>query len=463
MAIYDITYQPPRGNTVVGTWQLGGFTTAQDLNPGMWYSDQVYSFKPTVPAFYHSSPTTGAFPSSPSGNYTLTYTVLRTVSVDQQLPAGATGLLESLPIVNLPNSGDAGVFRMGTFAQMRAAFGTGNDLINPSTFHQLNDGLWVLTRPGTAAPARITFELADIAAVTPAILPITPPPTPTTTYQNVATWNAAGYPGGSTTTVFAYANASLGLHYSCNVATSGTAPMTQPPAGTYRIRVSGGGSSAAQTGLTGTISHFRAQDGATNQCTVRIGTSSQWGTAFAGVPSSGVVWHLERQTTTTPPATGPSTGATWNAGSGSANQTAIYQANGVLAVNSNAVTGFYNGNIPAGSMWRIRRANDTTTDAPFRPLTNVQTGSNFFVIRVGSNADMTGLFGTSQIQTGAAWVLERSDGTPATAGQRGTTVGSCLCQRGGVLSWERRNAIPRFFDVLTYNDTPPSIGFRQGQ
>ena len=455
MAIFDLTYNPPTGTQVVGMWQLGGFTTSRQINPGMFYADNDggigFPGLSNEPTFYHTSPTTGAFPPSPSGNYTLTYTVTRTGlgSADQQLPSGATGLLENLPIVIGPSYLGAPGFRMGTAAQMQAAFGTDNFVINPATFFQLNDGVWVLTRPGTAMPARMTFEMADFAAETafattqatwnagsgsasltaiyqangvlavnnneltgefdgtiPAgsmwrirrvgstaaaeFHPLTllqtgsnfrvirvgtnadmialfgtnqiqtgagwilerQTATAGNAFTNVATWNAAGYPGGSTTTVFAYANTSLGLHYSCNVATSGTAPLTQPPAGTYRIRVSGGGSSAAQTGLTGPISNFRAQDGAANQCTIRIGTSSQWGTAFANVPSTGVIWHLERETAST---------------------------------------------------------------------------------------------------------------VPGTPGQRGNTVGRALCHRGGVLSWELRSAIPALFDVLTYNNTTQAMGFRTAQ
>ena len=461
MAIFDLTYNPPTGVEVVGMWPLGGRTTTTggtSVN-GMWYSDNQIDINATA-TFFGNSPSSGGFPSSPSGNYTLTYTVIRSSVDANQLQSGLSGTVTG-PITSVVHqfSSQFTCFRVSTIAAIRAAFGTGREIYDEG--FSFNQGLWVMTRPGTAMPARITFEMSDIAATGGGVLPITPPPPPTTTYQNVATWNAAGYPGGSTTTVFAYANASLGLHYSCNVATSGTAPLTQPPAGTYRIRVSGGGSSAAQTGLIGTISNFTAQDGATNQCTIRIGTSSQWGTAFAGVPSSGVVWHLERQMTSSGGNT-ESTGATWNAGSGSANQTAIYQANGVLAVNSNAVTGFYNGNVPAGSLWRIRRAGQTAT-SPFRTLTNVQTGSNFFVLRVGTNADMTALFGTSQIQFGAAWILERQSSVPANPGQRGTTVGRALCHRGGVLSWELRNAIPTNFDVLTYNNTTQAMGFRTAQ
>ena len=116
------------------------------------------------------------------------------------------------------------------------------------------------------------------------------------TYTSVATWQGASYPGGSPTAIFAYANSSLGLHYSCAVATSGTAPLTQPAAGTYRIRTTGSGSTAASTtGLTGAITNFVANDGADNQCTIRIGTSSQWGTMVSGVTNNNVVWHLERQ------------------------------------------------------------------------------------------------------------------------------------------------------------------------
>ena len=226
-----------------------------------------------------------------------------------------------------------------------------------------------------------------------------------TTYTSIATWNGASYPGGSNTTVFAYVNASLGLHYSCNVATSGTAPMTQPPAGTYRIRVSGGGSSAAQTGLIGTISAFVAQDGATNQCTIRIGSSSQWGAAFGSVPATGVVWHLERQTITPPLPTIPDGAAAWNAGSGAATMTAIYQANGVLAVNDTELVGNFSGTVPANTIWRIRRLDNSAMTA-FGVLTSVQ-GAGFKTIRVGTLAEMVTAFGSSQITTGSGWVLEQ--------------------------------------------------------
>ena len=436
MAIYDITYHRRRNTggdlTEVCRWPAGnsphsGHATYQgsggDLETG-W------------------TPASGTFPDTdtfPTTTYRL-----------QQV--GGLGREGQLSISALQPDTRRDI-RIGTAANMRSTWGFGTITTG---------GDWVLSTvsPRSTLPEAISFELADIAATGGGVSPITPPPPPTTTYQNVATWNAAGYPGGSTTTVFAYANASLGLHYSCNVATSGTAPLTQPPAGTYRIRVSGGGSSAAQTGLIGSISYYRAQDGATNQCTIRIGTSSQWGTAFAGVPSSGVVWHLERQTTTTPTGV-ESTGATWNAGSGSANQTAIYQANGVLAVNSTALTGFYNGSVPAGSLWRIRRAGQNST-APFRTLTNLQIGSNFFVLRVGSNADMTALFGTSQIQTGAAWILERqsSGGDP---GQRGTTTGFALTQRPGFLEWQFRDNVTTGYNILGYDSVANTIIFREEQ
>ena len=222
-------------------------------------------------------------------------------------------------------------------------------------------------------------------------------------YESIATWNGASYPGGSTTTVFAYANATLGLHYSCQVATTGTAPMTQPAAGTYRIRVTGGGTSAAQTGLIGTISNFTAQDGATNQCTIRIGTSSQWQAAFGTVPATGVVWHFERQTAPPPPPLTPMR-ATWDAGSGAATMTAIYQSNGVLAVNDNELTGTFP--TDTSGMWRIRRA-DNTAIAPLGALTVTQ-GAGFKTIYVGALSDMVTAFGSSQITSGPDWVLENS-------------------------------------------------------
>lgn len=115
------------------------------------------------------------------------------------------------------------------------------------------------------------------------------------TYDNVATWLAAPF-SSTAGAVFAYSNATEGLHYSCNAQTSGDAPTAQPAAGTYRIRATGGNTTTAQqTGITGAISQFRASHGSPLQCTLRIGTSEEWAAIFPSGVYAGATWHFERQ------------------------------------------------------------------------------------------------------------------------------------------------------------------------
>ena len=93
----------------------------------------------------------------------------------------------------------------------------------------------------------------------------------------------------------------------------------------------------------------------------------------------------------------------WNAGSGSASQTAVYQNSGLLAVNDTELTGTFPSS--TSGLWRIRRL-DNSAMTPFGTLTSVQ-GNGFKEIRVGSNAEMITAFGTQQITSGSAWVLEQ--------------------------------------------------------
>ena len=115
-------------------------------------------------------------------------------------------------------------------------------------------------------------------------------------------------------------------------------------------------------------------------------------------------WVLERQDTA-----GNSgvltTVAAWVAGSGSADETAIYQSNGLLVVNNIEDFGSIDGNVPSGFQWRIRQGVNRTD---FGDLTITSTpNTNFRNIRVGTNADMIEVFGSSQITTGRNWELER--------------------------------------------------------
>ena len=233
-----------------------------------------------------------------------------------------------------------------------------------------------------------------------------------TTFTPQATWT------NSTHGTFQYANGANGFFcWNRNFTLTGTSPTdADNPSGTiWRIRatgVTGANATSAATGITGTAAGLQLNSGGFGgyqACLTFNGTawSNTFGSAHTGTSSNynNAVWHLEKQTTGGGN-TVAETVATWNAGFGNVTQTAIYQSVGELAVNNTELTGDFDGTVPAGSLWRIRRA-DNSAMTGFGTLTIITVGSNFRVIRVGTNAEMITALGSQQITTGSGWILER--------------------------------------------------------
>ena len=208
---------------------------------------------------------------------------------------------------------------------------------------------------------------------------------------------------------FQYGNGFNGAFcWNRNFTLTGTSPTdADNPAGTiWRLRATGvtgtHESQAAAAGITLTASGLNLDSGGFGgyQACLTFDTT-HWNGAFGSAHTNSAsnwtnaVWHLEKQTT-------PIT-VTWNAGTGAASQTGIYQANGAFAVNDTTLSGTFPTDLSGN--WRLRRA-DNSAITSYGTLTSVQ-GSGFKTIRIGTLANMTATFGTSQILSGSGWVLEQ--------------------------------------------------------
>ena len=232
-------------------------------------------------------------------------------------------------------------------------------------------------------------------------------------YTAQATWNNGAASASH------YANGFNGIVcWNRNFTLTGTSPTNADnPSGTiWRLRatgVTGANATSAATGITGTASGSTLGSGGHGgyQACLNFGTS-QWNAAFGSAHTgsssnyTNAVWHLEKQsdTTTTTTITLPEDSVLWNAGTGAATMTAIYQSSGVLAVNDTSLGGTFPTDTTSG-LWRIRRL-DNSAMTGFGTLTSVQ-GSGFKTIHVGTQAEMQTAFGNSQLTTGSAWVLEK--------------------------------------------------------
>ena len=185
--------------------------------------------------------------------------------------------------------------------------------------------------------------------------------------------------------------------------TGGTLPTTSPSGAGYFGKWNVGDSEEIHNAeqVTNALSFNRIP----NSSGDRIGNDNSIDNdEWFGIGQTATVIYTSTETETT-----INNVASWNAGSGAATQTAVYQSSGVLAVNDTELTGEFPSSTTGD--WRLRRADDSAMTG-YGTLTSVQ-GSGFKEIRVGTNAEMITAFGSSQIVEGSGWVLEQRIITPS--------------------------------------------------
>ena len=219
-------------------------------------------------------------------------------------------------------------------------------------------------------------------------------------FTTQATWR----PGFGTGEAYYLGANSYALSTSATPA-SGSQPTTINPADFYRLRRDNN-SAITPWGQLIEIGSSVSPD------YVIISGDTMLGIFGGSSIQTGPDWVLERWTASQPPPSPTYTQvATWNSsgtsGASYSGDTGNNTANS-LVVSVPAATGTFPPSAFAGSLWRFRRAdNSAMTDAGYPRF--LSTSSTQWRMRITSNVVMRTAFGTSNIQSGSGWILERQD------------------------------------------------------